>query len=96
MCAAAEDVGLCATCTNRPGCCLHQPSDRPVLACEEFHSPPGQSAPVAKRRRPVEAAGGGPAERAAAFRGLCLDCENRSRCVNLKGEGGVWHCEEYR
>jgi hypothetical protein len=29
------------------------------------------------------------------FRGLCVNCANRSICLFPKSEGGVWHCEEY-
>ena len=96
MCATAEDLGSCATCVSWPGCALRQNSDRPVLECEEFHCLPGQAASPKENPPQARTAQSAAVDLAGNFKGLCADCENRAKCTSLKGEGGVWHCEEYR
>lgn len=29
-------------------------------------------------------------------KGLCMNCDNRFSCKNIKKDGGVWFCEEYK
>ena len=94
MCATAEDIGICATCVNGPDCAYHHQSGEPVQECEEFRCLPAE--PAVRKGPAKRPAADGAAASAAVFTGLCADCENRAKCTSLKGEGGVWHCEEYR
>ena len=89
--AAREYRDLCSTCSHAESCGNRSTTERPIFFCELFEvfAPPPPVAPAPARE---------PAARrdAGEYKGLCVNCENRSTCALPKPEGGVWHCEEYR
>jgi len=96
-----ELKGLCMTC-NHAGFCLHLArSAGRTWSCEDFDDGP-PAAPLRARRAdatppnpPAAAEENTEATPAEPAPGLCANCMNLSTCNLPKGEGGIWHCEEY-
>jgi len=90
-------LGLCSTCKNALTCTFLRDPDEPVFFCEEFEIEKTSfiKTPV-KKPLPATDAAAAKDKDSTKFIGLCSDCENRRTCAFPKGEGGVWHCEEYR
>ncbi len=92
--------GLCSTCNNAPDCTLCTNMPNPVWDCGEYEdtapSAPKNSfiIPTVSQDTVFLSAQG--AEEAKKFRGLCLNCENRTTCAHEKAAGGIWHCEDYQ
>ncbi|MEO0009863.1 MAG: hypothetical protein ABIK51_05030 [candidate division WOR-3 bacterium] len=88
-----EVQGLCITCNHAVACVFRRHNSKPVLFCEEFDS----SVPTVEEPITVESYPTAEAIREwEEFKGLCVNCENRTDCVIRNREIGVWHCEEYR
>ncbi len=99
---AAEEVlynDVCSTCNDVQLCTSRENRQRPVWFCEQFddYVPVSeeksvesefQIIPPWKDSNSIEAG-------AVQFKGLCINCENRSTCANSRVVGGIWHCEEY-
>jgi len=84
---------LCSTCIHVKTCGTRSTPQHPILFCEEFDAFTALSASASAKtvsQDPPATQGG------AKHKGLCVNCENRETCTMRKGEGGVWHCEEYR
>lgn len=94
---ATSGLGLCWTCNNSPSCFYHARRG-PALFCELFDNyvPPdlilsGRTATPVQRPFSVRRA----AETDGRQAGLCVNCEQASRCGHAQLEGGVWHCGDY-
>ena len=91
--------GLCMTCNNQPTC-YHHARRGPAIYCEMFDNyvPPGTRV-IAERSPAVPVAAMAPRVEEIdehAYKGLCMNCDNREICLRPRPEGGIWHCEEYR
>ncbi len=98
---AGDYLGICSTC-NCAGDCAHRLRN-PACAiweCENYDDYVHMSgtdingglsqvvpAPARSHRGEFDA---------AAYPGLCRNCEKRDECLYPKPEAGVWHCEEYQ
>jgi hypothetical protein len=98
MPAVVENLGLCSTCNNAPGC-YYRARRGPALFCELFdgYAPPAELFSSERAARPADLS---MPHRAAAevtprHAGLCMNCEHRHTCTYPKPEGGIWHCEDY-
>lgn len=82
---------LCSTCGHAETCGNRSTPQRPIFFCELFEvsAPPPAVTPAAAREP-------APRHDAGEYKGLCVNCENRSTCALPKPEGGIWHCEEYQ
>lgn len=94
----APEVGLCATCDNKPDCLFARSA--PVLVhCDELDYPPRQDRESNRAGSLQAVPAQSPRPSAAASPeneiGLCTTCDNRDQCVFPKPEGGVWSCEEF-
>lgn len=89
--AKLELSGLCLTCNYAETCVRREHHGKPVWYCEEFDDFQPESKGTVVREKRVAST-----ETAMeAYKGLCLNCDNRQVCVIPKSEGGIWHCEEY-
>lgn len=92
--------GLCSTCNNAPDCSLCDDMSRAIWECEEYEDsipPPRKDVRNAfVNGRTAVLAGARGAQAPEKYKGLCLDCENRTTCSYGNREAGVWHCEDYR
>lgn len=90
-CASRAHRDLCSTCSHAETCGNRSTPQRPIFFCELFEvfAPPPTATAAAARE---------PAARqdAGQYKGLCVNCENRSTCTLPRPEGGIWHCQEYR
>ena len=87
--------GICWVCVYGGDCTLAANHDRPVIQCaqfEPFPAPSGETAgqPIETRQKPSAVV-----TDSVEYLGLCKTCENRADCTFPRGEGGVWHCDEY-
>ncbi|MBA7656392.1 hypothetical protein ES703_64316 [subsurface metagenome] len=95
-----EYKGLCSNCDNASTCTFPGYPERPVLQCEEYVCSP---IPIIKNvdkeryqstRSQVKSIIN--EEKLGKYKGLCVNCDFRKTCMYPKGEGGVWHCENYQ
>ncbi len=95
-----EYKGLCLNCDNASNCTFPRYPEKPVLQCEEYVcSPTRMEKNVAKERylpTDSEVKSITDEEKLGKYRGLCVNCDMRETCTYPKGEGGVWHCENYQ
>jgi hypothetical protein len=87
--------GLCLTCNNYLNCTFTRDPKRPVLFCEEFDD---FTAPIVNVTRLSAFSDNRPDDGEKdtdKYKGLCVNCENRTTCNLPKPASGVWHCEEY-
>ena len=80
-------LGLCSTCKLAATCTFPRQAGRPVRFCDEFEGEQKVEAvkPKASTRKVT----------VNDLKGLCRLCDKFATCTFPKGEGGVWHCEEY-
>jgi len=87
--------GICTTCNSGEICTSKKTRQGPVWFCEEFDNYiPVKEQPWFEAQ--AKAAIDTIEEDLSQFKGLCLNCEDRTKCNFIKPNGGVWHCEEYR
>jgi len=81
---------LCSTCKHAEACGGRSTLERPVFFCELFEvlAPQPDLTPV---RAPESES----RQDAGEYKGLCVNCANRTTCTEPRPESGVWHCEEY-
>lgn len=92
-----EHNSICSTCINAQNCTSLKRSDEPILFCEDFciDIPPvteddkRESLPINNSCNIMDT-------NSKTFFGLCINCDNRKKCVFSNNEGGVWHCQEYQ
>ena len=89
--AARRYRDLCSTCKHAEACGGRSTLEHPIFFCELFEV-------FAPRPALTPAAAPEPSDwpDASEYKGLCVNCENRTTCTAPKPEGGVWHCEEYQ
>ncbi len=80
-------LGLCATCKLAATCTFPRKPGHPVRFCDEFDGEVKVEAskPKASPKKVT----------VNELKGLCRLCDKAATCTFPKGEGGVWHCEEY-
>lgn len=88
---AADEIGLCVTCTHYSTCLFAKAARQPVWFCDEFTSFE-QSKAEARAERPAEA----PVNPEAAAAGLCANCESFAGCALRSPGVAVFECEEYK
>ena len=90
--------GLCMTCNNAPSC-FHRARRGPALFCETFDDYVHPDMRISGRMdfAPADRSAGlvVAEEDAAAYSGLCMNCDHRRTCKHPKPARGVWHCEDY-
>jgi hypothetical protein len=84
-------LGICSTCNHAESCCFRRDTQRPVLECDEFDD--HVDLPRVDRRLKPEAISS--EDRSEQYKGLCINCENRTTCVFGVPGQSIWHCEEY-
>jgi hypothetical protein len=84
---ALTPLGLCATCKLAATCTFPRQPGHPVRFCDEFDGEVKVEAskPKASPKKVT----------VNELKGLCRLCDKAAACTFPKGEGGVWHCEEY-
>ncbi|MBN2351352.1 MAG: hypothetical protein JXD23_02200 [Spirochaetales bacterium] len=96
-CHEKYETGLCSTCKNAPDCTLCVERTIPVWDCAEYDG----TSPVPVITTPpdkgeIAFVDAGSREDGTRYKGLCVDCQNRTTCTHNKPEGGIWHCENYQ
>jgi len=93
--------GICSTCNNRPECRLFQNSmqiNRPVVYCEGLDNF-GTGLEIDADEKGTEGSSKPPDHIDEMIpgrtMGLCINCEDRKRCMLPSPAGGILHCEEY-
>jgi hypothetical protein len=84
---ALTPLGLCATCKLASTCTFPRKPGHPVRFCDEFDGE--QKVEAAKPKASAKKV------TVNELKGLCRLCDKAATCTFPKGEGGVWHCEEY-
>ena len=88
--AAVRYRDLCSTCKHAEACGGRSTLEHPIFFCELFEVfAPRPVLTLAAAPEPSDS------RDASKYKGLCVNCENRTTCTSPKPEGGVWHCEEY-
>jgi len=84
---AYTPLGLCSTCKLTATCTFPRRPGHPVRFCDEFEGEQKVEAtkPKVSTKKVTE----------NDLKGLCRLCDKAATCTFPKGEGGVWHCEEY-
>jgi hypothetical protein len=85
---------ICFSCNNFENCSYVKNKKAPSYFCEEFYNY------IYKKENKKEIISSYDADNYKnkenkQFKGLCINCENRERCVNSRTDSGIWHCEEY-
>ena len=87
--------GICITCIHADDCVYMRKSESPVQQCNEFTVSCSQDKP---NKPAADAISGVNASESQdeLYRGLCMNCDERSNCGPTKTRAGVWQCEEYK
>jgi hypothetical protein len=95
--APLDRMGLCSTCNNSPDCGYRNLRGFDAIFCELFDNYTPSNGNQRNKKSVSASRDNGPYPAAVnnGFKGLCINCENRSVCFLPKHEGGIWHCEEY-
>ncbi len=84
---AFAPLGLCSTCKLAATCTFPRQAGHPIRFCDEFEGEQKVEAPKPKASTKKVTVND--------LKGLCRLCDKAATCTFPKGEGGVWHCEEY-
>lgn len=91
----ATALGICSTCGHVDDCTSRATWVGPVYHCEEFDDRIEVSRPKAAPQRSIAESVEAVSMVQAEPVGLCMNCAHEKTCGLRRGEGGVWHCEEY-
>lgn len=86
-----QNKGICNSCNNVSTCIYSLNSEKPVFECEElddFISIPALKPIIENEKKTI-------LNKTEKYRGLCSDCEKRTKCMYSDVDRGVLHCEEY-
>lgn len=89
-----EQRGICSVCTLVDSCERASDLKAPPMICEKFEPDPVLVSEMLHHL--VTNRASVPSRSVSENHlGLCANCDHREHCNLRRGEGGVWHCEEY-
>lgn len=97
--AVQGNSGLCATCNNA-ATCFYRASRGPGLFCEMFDDYVAPGLRTVERANPYSSTSSVALHTtevdAAAYPGLCMNCDHRRTCRHSRPATGIWHCGDYQ